>query len=488
MGLNRKRHLGGVNGLNPVGFGKSIPGGVSEILTSLKFDGMETRLIIGADEYVDFPSFSLSGEFTIWFKVKTFRPYNASLNMFLTNNDNTNFIDIRSTLMRIRLSGTNTQISCSNIYDGLEHKIAFTRDATNTIKLYIDGVQQGVGLVNAASGTYSKISRYLSGNFALNGFMVGALAITDGYGATQTDITNLETQLPADILSNLIRDYDFNSLSQDSMELVDKVNVANNGTLTNFETIPEIWRDFEDPFPTITVDNNINIALAGQSNARSKVDETTKPVDLSTKYLNSAAYQYGIKSKMRFGTSGINAYRDLEGDYGVEFRITNNLQGTRNVTWLKYAEGGSSVGVNTGGQWAFNGMNTLGMIAEASNDGYIPEWLVWIQGESDATNSIDAAAHQTNVEATFAAFRTAWGAGLKIIIVKLFDFTGVGAFASDVQTAQVNIATAQANTYLVDPVAEGVVKPTDELDTLHYNALGIDKIAKACYTIINSNL
>jgi len=462
---------------------------VTETFNALKFDGEQTSNA-GLREYVDLPTISLSGEFSIFFKIKAFRPFNSANNMFLTNNAATNYLYLRNTSIRFNIGGTNSQFSSLlvNVFDGSEHTVLITRDSSNLVSLYLDGafIETKVA-ANASTATITSIQRYASGNLPMNGVLVNTLAISDGYCADSTDATNLQTELPENVLSSLIRNYDFTTTDKDSLVLVDKVNTSNNGTLTQFRNVPEFWRDFTNPFPTITVTNNINIALAGQSNGTGRFDASTRASGLALQYLNSACYQYGIKSKMRFGNSGINNYNDWDGDYGVEYRVTDSLQGTNNVTWLKHTRGGSSVGVNTGGTWASTGDDTLAIISEASTNSYTPDWLIWIQGESDAANATDAAAYQTNLEATFSAFRTAWGAGLKIIIVKLYDFPSVGDYASDVQTAQEAIATAQGNTYLVDPVTEGIDSMTDLLDTIHYNALGNDKIASACYDIIAAN-
>lgn len=254
------------------------------------------------------------------------------------------------------------------------------------------------------------------------------------------------------------------------------------GTLNNFDS--DYWVEFNPEQPDPALSTDINIILAGQSNAKANVTESGRDSGLDTSYANSLDLQDGVYDTMTFN---INDYPDTSGGYGVEWAITDALEGSLNIAWLKYAKGGSGVGSNIDGLWADTGELTRGLMNAAYAGAYSPDWMIWVQGEADSVNEDDANNYQSNLTNTFNVLRNQFGSDLKIIIVRLYDFPSIGAFSSTIQSAQDAIASSQTNTYIIDPVVDAGITGGDLIDGLHYGHSGITKIANVCVSVITSN-
>jgi hypothetical protein len=225
----------------------------------------------------------------------------------------------------------------------------------------------------------------------------------------------------------------------------------------------------------------LNFIIAGQSNAigRDSISNATIPLQKlqAVKIVNSVPQS--IYTPTNYGT-------DRSGDYGVEYKISDNLS---ECIFLKYAVGGTSIGANGGGSWATNGASTASLIAAYNtvSNWFIPLAMVWIQGENDAVDATDAANYQTNLTNLIAHFRTNINADLKMIIVRLYDFptTSINVGKADVQAAQDYIAANVSNCVLVHPEDDCGITSGDVLgDNIHYKASGIEKIGNYISNIL----
>lgn len=236
------------------------------------------------------------------------------------------------------------------------------------------------------------------------------------------------------------------------------------------------------------------IAMAGQSNlaGRKFAEQITDPAELALYSASLAAVtlrdweatfadppvvlyntadQSGTQTPVRADSPlSPRPYLNPVFNMGTELsmgRYIDNI--THEFSLVKFSIGGTSLAVNwlptgtypTVGPNLFTMMKTYFQQAEIDLGGYIAGF-VWIQGENDGTDSAQAAAYETNLTALIAALRVTWP-GLPFVFNRLNSGSSA-AFLATMRTAQQNVATADATTWLVD--SDGLA-----LDSgLHYTA------------------
>lgn len=228
------------------------------------------------------------------------------------------------------------------------------------------------------------------------------------------------------------------------------------------------------------VPDEINIIIAGQSNAVSRNDETDGiPADLpSNGFIANAKYWDG--DSFENFTLNMNIQGDNLGGYGIEYRIAKSILDSnkaKKVNILKYALGGSRIGEN--GDWNIsNGSLTTAIKNEASQSGKTYNYFIWIQGENDSTTSSLANAYETNLTGFINHIEANINLD-KFIIVKLADFpaypSGATPFLNIVQQAQTDVSNDMPRQMVIPP------NPSTYMDQIHYDSDGINALAIKIY-------
>lgn len=224
----------------------------------------------------------------------------------------------------------------------------------------------------------------------------------------------------------------------------------------------------------------INIIIAGQSNAVSRNDETDGiPTDLpSNGFVSNAKYWDG--DSLENFTLNMNIQGDNVGGYGIEYRIAKRILDSKKalkVNLLKYALGGSRIGES--GAWNITDGSLLSaLILEANQSALSFDYFIWIQGENDSTTSSLANAYETNLT----GFINHIEANIdldKFIIVKLADFpaypSGTTPFLNIAQQAQTDVSNNIPRQMVIPP------NPSTYRDQIHYDSDGIDALAQKIY-------
>lgn len=172
--------------------------------------------------------------------------------------------------------------------------------------------------------------------------------------------------------------------------------------------------------------------------------------------LYNTADQSGTQTPVRAdGPLSPRPYALPQYNMGPELSMGRFIDGiTHGFALVKFSIGGTSLAVNwdpTGtyptGTNLFDQMVAYLQAAETDLGGYIAG-IVWIQGESDGTDSAQAAAYEANLTALIAALRVTWP-GLPFVFNRL-STSSVAVYKTDIRTAQENVATGDAATWLVD--------------------------------------
>ena len=96
---------------------------------------------------------------------------------------------------------------------------------------------------------------------------------------------------------------------------------------------------------------------------------------------------------------------------------------------------------------------------------WIPDWLLWVQGEAEADSEAAAHAYQANLETLIANYRTAWGSGLKVVLARNREpAPGSHAYTGVVNAAKDAVAAADPLVASLNTNHLGVIP-----DGLHYN-------------------
>ena len=214
------------------------------------------------------------------------------------------------------------------------------------------------------------------------------------------------------------------------------------------------------------------VILAGQSNARGNAatSDLWSPYTLAEPSIRQWSYLPDVVYES-------TAWDDLEpvaasAGFGVELSMMRVLaaNGWSNPAVFKSARGSSGIAAHwlpgLGDMWEDTvDAWDLAVAALAPGESLNPRALVWIQGEYDARNATDAGNYETNLTTMIAAFRTQWGAGLPVYLVRLRDpLPAPYTDEATVIAAQNAVAAADANVVIL-PAAVMY-----NSDVIHYNA------------------
>lgn len=241
---------------------------------------------------------------------------------------------------------------------------------------------------------------------------------------------------------------------------------------------PDEMKPFIQSLETKTTLTEINIILAGQSNAVGRNgDSLPYPSDLPANgQIPNAKYWNG--SEFLNYTLQMNAFDDHVVDSGIEYRLAKYASDSgHNFNLLKYAEGGSTV---VSGDWnADTGVLTDELISQANQAGKAWDAIVWLQGENDADTQTEAENYETELTKLINKFRANINGAtdIKVIIVRLHDFNYPSLqYKAQVQQAQDNIYENMSNIELVIPPSTILVGSDD----VHYTPEGLDVLGKMC--------
>ena len=238
-------------------------------------------------------------------------------------------------------------------------------------------------------------------------------------------------------------------------------NTWNGKTLTNLSAAT---RSYGEEFQSFMV--------TGQSNAVSRNNEAanaftgiTFPIALS-KYWNNAVGHLAYEDTI----FGINQQTDVTGNWGVEYRLANNLSlASIDHRILKYAVGSTSMSV-----WStYVGYMALAC-QMAAKSGIEYKTVIFIQGETDATNEALSLAYEANLRLTIKIMRMMLtnGFNTKFIYLKLVNFSDTSQiYRANVQAAQEAVKNDVNVKMIVAPANWSAV------DDTHFDAVTIDNIS-----------
>jgi len=135
---------------------------------TLKFPSEGSTSFDGSDDYIALNSdISLTGEFTFNFWLST---TTSGTSYLVSKSSPENWIrfDIASSNARLAIDGTSSSYitSLSIPSDGSWFHFSITRDSSNVITAYVDGVQDGNTITQSGTFTINEIGRFLSVEFA----------------------------------------------------------------------------------------------------------------------------------------------------------------------------------------------------------------------------------------------------------------------------------------------------------------------------------
>ncbi len=225
----------------------------------------------------------------------------------------------------------------------------------------------------------------------------------------------------------------------------------------------------------------LNIILAGQSNAIGRNSETAgQPVDLPNDGALSFCNYFATDNTFKPYTLNMNYQGDNTGGWGVEYRLSKLITDNSNysINLLKYALGGSQIG--GGGDWSYpSGSLTTGLINTVNTSGVNYDVMVWIQGENDSTSQALADAYYDNLKGFIDYVRSQINRNMLFVIVRLYDFpdAGVSPYLPTSQQAQDEVRRDVYEVIEIHPQENASLKG----DNIHYDATGIDNLAKEVY-------
>lgn len=253
-----------------------------------------------------------------------------------------------------------------------------------------------------------------------------------------------------------------------------------------------------EPAPGAEVYNPNLIYIMGQSNAAGLGAAASLPGDLvgvmagvnMFNPVNSTwqPFQSAVNSR---GTILIGADGSADtniGFYGVECRLMKSIRTLKGVDQycLKWAMGGSRLAAHgTNRDWAPASVNECYTLSSTNyqrarqglGDKRPPRCIIWIQGEQDASDGLQAS-YQANLEAFITAQRTFYGYSIPFVIVGLSDGqTSISATPRNAIAAIQVTVGAQTNNYFVS--SDGLTTS----DGIHYDAASLDTLATRIYNV-----
>jgi Carbohydrate esterase, sialic acid-specific acetylesterase len=233
---------------------------------------------------------------------------------------------------------------------------------------------------------------------------------------------------------------------------------------------------FTLPVPTTDV-----ILIAGQSNAdgygltSADLPAHLVPSDAGIKIYNGTSFvtltNGSNNALLCVGSSSTHTWGP-EAEFTYQYRLVNP---TKTVYIVKYAVDGTKLYNDGVANWnpAFAGSYFDQMVTYTNGalnalSGVSPtikiRWLLWMQGESDATDStIEANAYSANLVSFLSAVRDRWGRVGKTIVGRIS--------ASSAWTFSANVRNAQAATSLPDAWVN-TDSYTLQADNKHYTGAG----------------
>ena len=228
--------------------------------------------------------------------------------------------------------------------------------------------------------------------------------------------------------------------------------------------------------------------LGGQSNMSGRAEGANFPANLQTPVgsvffyngFDSGGLQENLMNSVQINTSET-------GQTGPEVSFAASLRDSFPATpfaFIKYAEGGTSLASDwaPGGDGTASGdgihyqnfqtivTNAMTQFQLASpGDTFSIEGFLWTQGERDAKTGRSTAQYQTDLANFVADVRLTYGADIPFLYSRLSDnqIDMTPAQLSSIQTAQDNVNSAVAHTFLINTDTFSV-----KGDNLHFDADG----------------
>lgn len=118
-------------------------------------------------DYLTMPSISFTGAFSIggWFNKQEVLIY------YVAGSTTNDFISISSTQISIRIAGVTQNYSLdSSILDSFDYHLGVTRDSSDNVLIYINGLLQSDTKVHSGTITIDRQARYASANYKFSSF------------------------------------------------------------------------------------------------------------------------------------------------------------------------------------------------------------------------------------------------------------------------------------------------------------------------------
>lgn len=231
------------------------------------------------------------------------------------------------------------------------------------------------------------------------------------------------------------------------------------------------------------------IVLMGQSNAdgRGIISELTD---------NYYLKKYDVKkwSSKNLNTSDLYVDSEILWPIDLSFGLFDEFLKVKrddnlNYSYIKQAEGGTAFYT---GYWKRGGVGYDGLLAQLKdykryaeyNDITVKNYVfVFSLGENDgADTQATADAYEANLLEFLTNIQADTGISLKLIISRLPDFQSTTIpYLTTIQTAQDNVAASNANYDIINTNSY-----TQRGDNLHFNAIGLTDLGKACTALIKS--